>query len=221
MSDWTEIEAADGHRLTAYIAEPPGTARGGLVMIQEIFGLTEQMQRCADRYAETGYRVVLPALFDRVAPGLVFTYAEFARGGKTAGSVEPPQILADVGAARAAADTGGRIGIVGYCWGGTIAYMAASGGLIDCAVSYYGGGIGRLVDRMQPKVPVQYHFGADDHFIPPATIEQIRSADPSGEIYVYDGAGHGFNCDDRDGFHADASELSEKRSLAFLGRHLG
>ena len=220
MGNWTELTADDGHTLAAYDARPGGDALGGLVMIQEIFGLTDQMQRCADRYAEAGYHVVSPALFDRVEPGLVLGYTEFERGGKTAMSVPPPQMLMDVAAARDAVQPAGAVGIIGYCWGGTVAYMAASGQLVDCAVSYYGGGIGRLLERMKPKVPVQYHFGANDGFIPPDVIEQIKSADPSGEFYVYEGAGHGFNCDDRDGFDADASELSEKRSLAFLARYL-
>lgn len=220
MGDWIELTADDGHTLAAYEARPDEGARGGLVMIQEIFGLTEQMQRCADRYAGAGYHVVLPALFDRVEPGLVLGYTEFERGGKTAMSIPPPQMLIDVGAARDVVKSAGRVGIIGYCWGGTVAYMAASGQLVDCAVSYYGGGIGRLLERMQPKVPVQYHFGADDGFIPPEVIDQIRSADPIGEFYVYEGAGHGFNCDDRDGFDEAASQLSEKRSLAFLSRYL-
>lgn len=220
MGAWTELTAADGHTLAAYQARPADAPRAGLIMIQEIFGLTDQMQRCADRYAEAGYHVVLPALFDRVEPGLVLGYTEFERGGKTAMSIPTPQMLMDVGAAHQAVAGAGRVGIIGYCWGGTVAYMAASGQLVDCAVSYYGGGIGRLLERMQPKVPVQYHFGADDTFIPPAVIDQIRSADPSGEFYVYEGAGHGFNCDDRDGYDVEASRVSEKRSLAFLARHL-
>lgn len=220
MGAWTELTADDGHTLAAYQARPADKPRAGLILIQEIFGLTEQMQRCADRYAEAGYHVVLPALFDRVEPGIVLGYDEFERGGKTAMSIPPLQMLMDVGAARDAVSGAGPVGIIGYCWGGTVAYMAASGQLVDCAVSYYGGGIGRLLERMQPKVPVQYHFGADDSFIPPDVIEQLRSADPSGEIYVYEGAGHGFNCDDRDSYDEAASALSEKRSLAFLLRHL-
>ena len=220
MGAWTELTADDGHTLAAYQARPDGEPRGGLIMIQEIFGLTEQMQRCADRYAQAGYHVVLPALFDRVEPGLVLGYTEFERGGKTAMSIPPPQMLMDVGAARDAVKAAGHVGIIGFCWGGTVAYMAASGQLVDCAVSYYGGGIGRLLERMQPKVPVQYHFGADDTFIPSEVIEQIKSADPSGEFFVYEGAGHGFNCDDRDSYNEDASQVSEKRTLAFLARYL-
>jgi len=220
MGTWIELEAADGHRLAAYEAKPSGEPKGGLVMIQEIFGLTEQMQHCADRYADAGYHVVLPALFDRVEPGLIVDYADFKRGGEAAMSIAPPQMLADVEAARQVVAGSGATGIIGYCWGGTVAYMAAAGQPFSCAVSYYGGGIGRLLERMQPKVPVQYHFGAEDGFIPPEVIDQLRSADPSGDIYVYAGAGHGFNCEDREGFDPDASRSSEQRSLAFLAKHL-
>lgn len=221
MGKWIDLCAADGHRLQAYESAPAGAPRGGLVMIQEIFGLTTQMQRCADRYAKAGYHVVMPALFDRVERGMVVAYADFERGGKAAMSISPPHMLADVEAARTAAAGEGDAAIIGYCWGGTVAYMAASGQPVACAVSYYGGGIGRLVERMQPKVPVQYHFGADDSFIPTAVIDQIRAADPDGEFYVYAGAGHGFSCEDRDGYDAEAANLAESRSMNFLARHLG
>jgi carboxymethylenebutenolidase len=220
MGELIDLRAVDGHKLQAYVAAPQAEPRGGLVMIQEIFGMTEQMRRCADRYADAGFLVILPAMFDRVERGLVVGYTEFQRGGKAASSIDDDAVLADVEAARAAVSSAGRSAIMGYCWGGTVAYMAACQPGFDCAVSYYGGGVGRLAARMQPQVPVQYHFGADDSFIPPATIGAIRAADPHGEFYVYDGAGHGFNCDDRTGFHPAASALSEQRVLAFLGRHL-
>ena len=221
MGNWTELRAADGHQLAAYEARPEETSIGGLVMIQEIFGLTTQMQRCADRYSAAGYHVILPALFDRVERDLVVGYTDFEKGGKAAGAVSPLHMLSDVEAARAQVADSGKVGIIGYCWGGTVAYMAASGQPFACAVSYYGGGIGRLVERMQPKIPVQYHFGETDSFIPPDVIEQIRAADPNGEFYVYPDAGHGFNCDDRDGFSEEASVLSESRALEFLSRYLG
>ncbi len=219
MSQMVQLEAADGHRLNAYLAEPPSAPRGGLVMIQEIFGLTAQMQRCADRYAEAGYRVVLPAMFDRVQPGLVLGYTDFQAGGKAAMSIEETAVLADVEAARQMAAIAGPVAIMGFCWGGTVAYQAASTLPFACAVAYYGGGIGRLVDRLQPRVPVQYHFGGEDHFIPPAIIERIRGADPGGAFYVYAGAGHGFACDDREGYDPQAAALAEERALAFLAAH--
>jgi len=135
-------------------------------------------------------------------------------------SIPEDQVLADVEAARLAAADGGKTAIIGFCWGGTVAYLAACNLPLACSVSYYGGGAGRLSERMRPKIPVMYHFGAEDKFIPPATIAQIRKADPAGVFHVYEGARHGFDCDDRDGYHADAAALSERRTLEFLVRHL-
>lgn len=220
MGQMLELTAADGHRLAAYAASPPGPALGGLVVVQEIFGLTPQMQRCADRYAAAGYACVVPALFDRKAPGIRVGYTEFQRGGSLAMSIPEEQVLADVEACRLQLATAGAVGIMGFCWGGTIAYLAAASLPFACAVSWYGGGIGRLLDRCRPRIPVQYHFGAADTFIPPATIEKIRAADPGGEFHIYPGAPHGFHCDDREGYAPEAASLGDQRALAFLARHL-
>ena len=122
--------------------------------------------------------------------------------------------------APAAANTAGKTAINGYCWGGTIAYLAASTLPFSCAVSWYGSGVGQLTTRLQPKVPVLYHFGGKDAYIPPATIDRIRKADPAGVFHVYDGADHGFGCDDRDSHHPAATALAEQRTLAFLAAHL-
>ena len=220
MGRMVELTAADGHRLQAYRASPEGQPKGGLVMIQEIFGMTEQMQRCADRYAAEGYAEALPAMFDRVEPGLSLGYTEFQRGGQASQAITEENLLADAEAARLSVSDAGKTAIIGYCWGGTAAYIGASLGNFNAAICYYGGSIGNLVDRMQPTVPVMYHFGADDSYIPESTIEQIREADPSGIFHIYEGAGHGFNCDDRDSYNAEAAKLSEQRSLEFLAEKL-
>ena len=220
MGEIIRLTAADGHEFDVWLARPTGTPRGGLVLVQEIFGMTGQMQRCADRFAERGYLTLLPALFDRVEPGLTVAYDDFATGGAAAQAVTEAQAMADCEASRRAVLDAGRTAIMGYCWGGTVAYQAAALLDFDCAVSYYGGGIGALVERLQPKVPVQYHFGAQDSFIPEAVIDQIREADPDGKFYVYESAGHGFNCDDRDSYDAVASQQSEELVQAFLERHL-
>ena len=216
MGRMVELTAADGHRLQVYRASPEGQPRGGLVMIQEIFGMTEQMQRCADRYAAEGYAVALPAMFDRVEPGLSLGYTEFQRGGQASQAITEENLLADAEASRLSVSDAGRTAIIGYCWGGTAAYIGANLGNFDAAICYYGGSIGNLVERMQPTVPVMYHFGADDSYIPESMIDQIREADPSGIFHIYEGAGHGFNCDDRDSYNAGAAKLSEQRSLEFL-----
>jgi carboxymethylenebutenolidase len=219
MGEMIELTAADGHRLAAWKAAPQGKPRGGLVIIQEIFGITEQMKRCTDRFAEAGYLAILPAFFDRKERGVLLGYTDFQKGGTLAMSIPEEQVLADVEAARREVSAAGNTAIVGYCWGGTVAYQAACQLPFSCAVSYYGGGLGHLVERMQPKVPVMYHFGARDRFIPAVTIEKIRQADPSGVFHIYEGADHGFNCDDRESYHAAAAALSESRTLEFLGRH--
>jgi len=220
MGSEINLRAADGHECSAYLAEPDGEPRAGLVVIHEIFGLTEQMKRCADRYADAGYRSIVPAMFDRVEPGLVLGYSEFHRGGRAAMSIDTSSVLADVEAARQAVAAGSRAAIMGFCWGGTVAYMGACGLDFACGISYYGGGIGRLLDRMQPKIPVIYHFGAEDAFIPADVISAIRAADPDGEFHVYPDAGHGFACDDREGYAPEAAELATSRSMAFLAKHL-
>lgn len=219
MGERVEITAADGHRLAAWLAAPRGKPRGGVVVIQEIFGITEQMKRCTERFAEAGYLAILPAMFDRKERGVTLGYTEFQKGGTLAMSIPEAQVLADAEAARHAVASAGKTAIVGFCWGGTVAYLAACRLPFDCAVSYYGSGVGRLAERMQPKVPVMYHFGAQDKFIPPATIAAIRTADATGEFHVYEGANHGFGCDDRESYHAEATALAAERSLAFLARH--
>ena len=220
MGRMVELVSADGHALQAYRASPEGQPRGGLVMIQEIFGMTGQMQRCADRYAAQGYAVALPAMFDRVELGLSLGYTEFQKGGQAAQAITEENLLADTEVSRTSVSDAGKTAIIGYCWGGTAAYIGACLGSFDAAICYYGGSIGSLVERMQPRVPVMYHFGAEDSYIPESTIDQIREADPTGIFYVYEGAGHGFNCDDRDSYDAEAAKLSEQRSLEFLADRL-
>lgn len=220
MGRMIELTAADGHRFDAYEALPPGKPRGAIVMIHEIFGLTGQMKRCADHYAAEGYVVLVPAMFDRRERQLNLGYGDFMKGGTIASSITGEEIAKELEACRSHLAGQGKLALIGYCWGGTVAYQGASQGGFACAVSCYGSGIGRLVDKMHPKVPVQYHYGEKDSYIPPAAIDKVRAADPTGEFHVYAGAGHGFHCDDREGFHAEATRLSDERTLAFLARHL-
>lgn len=219
MGRMIELTAADGHRLAAYQATPQGKPRAGIVVIQEIFGLTVQMQRCADRFAAAGYVAILPAMFDRKERNALLGYKDFQKGGTLAMSIPNEHVLADVEAARNAVAGAGRTAIVGFCWGGTVAYLSACNLPFACAVSYYGSGVGKLAESMRPKVPVMYHFGAKDMFIPTATIDRIRKADPGGVFHVYEGADHGFGCDDRESYHAAAASLAEERTLEFLARH--
>lgn len=215
-----ELTAADGHSLAAYKVVPDGQPKGGVVILQEIFGMTEQMKRCTDRYAEAGYISILPALFDRVERDLVLDYTDFQTGGKTSASIDEQDLLIDIDAARNAVAGADRTAVVGFCFGGSNAYLAACNLDVNCAVAYYGGGIGQLITRMQPAVPVMYHFGSEDAYIPSSTIEKIRDVDTGGVVHVYEGAGHGFSCDDRDGYHPEMARLAEQRTLDFLGQYL-
>jgi len=215
-----ELSAADGHSLAAYKVVPEGQPKGGVVILQEIFGMTEQMKRCTDRYAEAGYISILPALFDRVERHLVLDYTDFQTGGKTSVAIDEQDLLADIDAARNAVTGAGRTAVVGFCFGGSNAYLAACNLDFNCAVAYYGGGIGQLITRMQSRVPMMYHFGSEDTYIPSSTIEKIREVDSAGVVHVYEGAGHGFSCDDRDGYDPEAARLAEQRTLDFLAQYL-
>jgi carboxymethylenebutenolidase len=217
----TGLVAADGHRLQAYEAVPVGAARGGVVVVQEIFGVNDHIRRVADGYAADGYRVIAPALFDRVRPGieLGYTDADIAEGRKIRGQLTFEQALADVEAARKALGDG-NIGIVGYCWGGTVTWLAAArlpG--FAAAASYYGGGIGQFAVE-HPRCPTQCHFGEKDHAIPLSEVAAVRDANPAVEVYTYP-AGHGFNCDARASFDAAAAKLARERTLAFFSKHIG
>jgi carboxymethylenebutenolidase len=216
-----ELTAADGHRLQAYESVPSGAARGGVVVVQEIFGVNDHIRRVADGYAADGYRVIAPALFDRVRPGieLGYTDADIAEGRKLRGQLSFDQALADVEAARKALGDG-NIGIVGYCWGGTVAWLAAARiAGFAAAASYYGGGIGQFAAE-RPRCPTQCHFGEKDHAIPMSEVAAVRAANPGVEVYTYP-AGHGFNCDARASFDAAAAKLARDRTLAFFRKHVG
>ncbi len=221
MGEMIRITAADGHSMDAYVARPEAEPRGGVVLVQEIFGVTPQMQRCADRFAAAGYMTIVPAVFDRIEPDLLYGYQDIEPAREAAMSLDDAAVMADMEAARKAVGEAGNVAIVGYCWGGTVSYMAAGNSGFGCAVSYYGSKVNLVMDRFRPVVPLMFHFGADDSLIPPATVEQIRHALPAAVFHVYENTGHGFCCDDRDGYDAESALLSEQRSLEFIARNHG
>jgi carboxymethylenebutenolidase len=210
------LQAADGHELDAYVAEPKGKAKGGIVIVQEIFGVTRHIRRVADQYAEHGYKVVAPAMFDRVRRNVELDYKDIEKGRALMLELKWPGTLADVNAAASAVRDAGRVAVVGYCWGGTVAHVAASELTFAAAVSYYGGGVAKQLDKT-PRCKVMYHFGDQDHAIPLADIERIKQAYPAAVVHVYAGAGHGFNCDERASFSAKDAQIALERSLSFLG----
>ena len=214
------LQAADGHRLSAYRAVPAGKPRGALVVVQEIFGVNSHIRAVADGYAADGWLAIAPAMFDRVERGieLGYTPADIERGRELKGGCSNDHALLDIAAAVDSVRAAGKVAVIGYCWGGTLAWLAAcrQPGL-SAAVSYYGGGIGEMID-LTPRCPVLAHFGERDASIPLSVPEALRTAHPDVEIHIYP-AGHGFNCDQRGSFDAASAKLARERSLAFLKTH--
>ncbi|MCP8937868.1 dienelactone hydrolase family protein [Alsobacter sp. SYSU M60028] len=221
MGETIALKARDGFECAAYKASPKGAPKGGLVVIQEIFGVNSHIRSVADRFAAEGYLAVAPALFDRAERGLELGYKpdDIARGAAVRAKVKNEDALADIEAAIAVAAEGGKVGVVGYCWGGTLAYASACRlkGLA-AAVCYYGGGIAGMLDET-PKIPTIMHFGALDKHIPQTDVEKIKAAYPHLAVFVYD-ADHGFNCDQRGSFNQPAADLARARTLEFLGDKL-
>lgn len=219
MGQMTRLTAADGHELDAYRELATGGKAGGLVVVQEIFGVTDHIKRVVDEYAAAGFDAIAPAMFDRIDRGITVDYTDFETGRGYMRRLEWPDVIHDVNAAIAAVADVGPVGLVGYCWGGTVAHVAAAECDLAASVSYYGASIVNHLDK-KPKCPIMYHFGEQDKSIPPEAIEKIRAAHPEGVFHVYPGADHGFNCDDRPMFDAAAADLARERSLEFLRAHL-
>lgn len=211
-------KAADGHTFEVHVARPASTPRGHVVLLQEIFGVTGHIRRVAETFAAQGYVAAAPALFDRVERGVELGYGEMARGKALQAGVSFDAALMDIDATRKLLGVP-QVGVVGFCWGGTLAYLAACHQPFACAVAYYGGAIAK-VGQAAPKAPTLYHFGANDAFIPPADVQRVRELDPAGEVHVYPDTGHGFNCEERAGYHAGNAALAFRRTLAHLARHL-
>ncbi len=229
MGSFVELKAADGFGFPAYVAQPQGTPKGAVVVLQEIFGVNSHIRSVADGYAADGYLAVAPSTFHRVQQGVELGYTEddmkAGFGLKMAVEALPaPGVMQDIQAAvdHAAAVSGKKVGIVGYCWGGLLTWRAACGlSGISAAAPYYGGGMTAEADaRRQPLCPVMAHFGDQDHWIPLDTVEAFRAAQPGVAVHVY-GANHGFNCDQRGSYHAESAALARERTLAFFAQHLG
>ncbi len=224
MGENIRLTAADGFELGAYRARPDGAPRGAVVVVQEIFGVNVHIRAVCDRYAEAGYLAVAPAIYDRVEPDVQIDYTAdgFTRGREIRAECDMTNVIADVAAAADCATEGGKVGIVGYCWGGQIVYIASCrlGGKLTCASGYYGGGIVAFLGET-PAVPLMLHFGTADTSIPLSDVEQIGAAHPEVAIHLYEGAGHGFNCDRRASYHAESAALALERTLAHFAEHLG
>ena len=216
------LTASDGHSLSAYRADPPGKPRGGVVVIQEIFGVNSHIRQVADSFAADGYLAIAPAMYDRIQRGFDVGYTpEDIQAGRALKEKSPVDAaMMDVSAAIQAAAEAGKVGIVGYCWGGFVSWMAAARAKgLACAVPYYGGGVTDNIAE-QPKCPVMLHFGDKDAHIPLAGVEKLKAAHPKQVVHVY-AAEHGFHCDHRGSYNAAAAKLARERTLEFFRKHIG
>lgn len=220
MGEIMELQAEDGHSLAAYRADPVGVAKGGLVVIQEIFGVNAHIREVCDRFAAAGYIAIAPAMFDRVKTGVELNYDEegIAAGRELMGQLGWDSALMDVSAAVQALRSAGKVGVVGYCWGGSLAWLTACRMDIDAAVGYYGGQIPKYVGET-PRAPVMLHFGETDASIPLEGVEEVKAAHSDIPVYTYP-AGHGFSCDHRASFHEESSALALTRTLDFFAEKL-
>ena len=227
MGNFIDLKAADGFSFPAYVAQPAGKPKGAVVVLQEIFGVNSHIRNVADGYAAAGYLVVAPATFHRVQPGveLGYTPEDIAAGAALKAQVEAlpaPGVLQDIQAAIKHASQAGKVGIVGYCWGGLLTWRAAC--MLEgasAASPYYGGGATLPAEiARKTKVPVLAHFGEQDAHIPMDTVQAFEKAHPEVELHVY-AANHGFNCDQRGSYNAGAAATARERTLDFFRKHVG
>ncbi len=222
MTEHVKLTAADGHELDAYIAKPAGKPIAALIVIQEIFGVNGHIRDVADGYAKDGFLAIAPALFDRYERGVDLSYEgeDMKKAMTFVPQLNIEWAVTDTAAAieYARIRTGLKVGVIGYCLGGTIAWLASTRLKVDAAVGYYGGHIVNFVVE-EPKSPTMLHFGSKDTHIPREVVDKVATAHPEVEIYWYD-AGHGFNCDRRASFDAPSSKLARERSLDFLKKNL-
>lgn len=223
MSEVIQLKASDGHELNAYVARPAGEPIAGLVVVQEAFGVNAHIRSVADGYAKDGFLAVAPALFDRYERGLELGYEEVDREKMMSlmSKLDMDKAVEDTAAALdyVRRETGKRAGVIGYCLGGSIAWLSATRLHADAAVGYYGGRIAQYAEEAL-HAPVMLHFGSLDKHIPTDAVDKVKAAHPEVEIYWYEGADHGFNCDARASYNPQAAKLARQRSLAFLRKHL-
>lgn len=216
-----ELESADNHILSVYQAEPEAAPKGAVLLVHEMYGLNVHIRDVADRYAKEGYLALAPALFDRVEPrvSLRCTPEGLEQGASIAGRVDRDKMLVDVEATLKEAQKAGKVGIIGYRFGGSVAWVAANklSGLA-CAVSYYGGRVAQFM-HLAPKVPMMVHVGLRDTTFPQEKIEQLSEKYPDVVVHKYD-AGHGFNNDHHADFREDIAQAAFERTAAFVGQHV-
>mgnify|MGYP001252032092 FL=1 len=222
MGEAAQITADDGFTLGAYQAAPTGAPKGAVVVIQEIFGVNSHIREVVDGYAEAGYFAIAPQIFDRVERNIELGYedADMGAGIEIAfQKLDHDAALKDLQAAIDAASVHGKVGVVGYCFGGLLTWRSAcelNG--VAAASSYYGGGLAAEADRT-PRCPVIMHFGELDAHIPMSDVDKVKAAQPDIPVYVYP-ADHGFNCDHRASYDEHASAQARERTLALFAENL-
>jgi carboxymethylenebutenolidase len=220
MADWVELTASDGHKFKAWRAGPTGKPKAALVVVQEIFGVNSHIRDITERFAKEGYLAIAPAMFDRYQRDFETGYGPdgMAEALAIVPKIDPAAALKDIAAAHADVKAIGKVGIVGFCFGGTMAWVSACRLNFNAASCYYGGQISRTAND-KPKCPVIMHFGAKDAHIPLSSVEDIRKAQPNVPVYVYD-ADHGFSCDERATYDEAAHALAWTRTLKFFAENL-
>ncbi|MPY74364.1 MAG: dienelactone hydrolase family protein [Alphaproteobacteria bacterium] len=217
-----DITASDGHKFAAYRADPTGKAKGAVVVVQEAFGVNAHIREMADRFAQEGYLAIAPALYDRVERGIDvgYTGADREKGIKTMQASNFDNTMKDVAATLDLCKQAGKVGITGWCWGGSVSWLAAcrvEG--FACSVPCYGG---RIPDhyKEKPRCPVQFHWGETDASIPMEKVRMVEKEHPEIESHIYP-AGHGFTCDHRDSYDEKSAKLAYKRTMEFFAKHIG
>jgi carboxymethylenebutenolidase len=228
MSEWIKLKAQDGHEFDAYVAKPSGTILAAVVVVQEIFGVNPSIQSVVDAYAKEGFLGIAPAIFDRFEKNVQLGYSpeDKKKAYELMGKLNPDTQLLDIAASAeyAKSETVKKVGVVGYCFGGLMAWICAVRGKKigfepGACVGYYAGGIGKFATE-EPSCPVMLHFGADDSHIGADQREAVAKAHPEVEICVYPGAGHAFANSAREEFSPKAAKIADARSLAFFKQHL-
>jgi carboxymethylenebutenolidase len=217
-TEFISLTTEDGHKLQAYVARPEGTPKGGIVVVQEIFGLTDHIRNMTEKFAAQGYLAVAPAMFDRIKPGIVLDYTDFDTARESMGKLDQDQSISDIRAAAEYARSAGKVGVIGFCWGGAMADLAACNGLVDAGVSYYGRMTVEWLDK-QPTCPMLYHYGDRDQLIPAKIIETIQRA-RKGNVNIWGSADHGFCCEDRPSYNKSAAKQSMEITLKFMAENL-
>jgi carboxymethylenebutenolidase len=212
----TTLTAADGFKLEAFRATPSGPSRGGLVILQEIFGVTDQLKEVVRSYARDGYDTIIPALYDRVAPQTVVPFSDSNRGRDLAYGLPLDKVVLDIAAAADCVRGAHGVSVLGFCWGGGVIVRAAAEVDLRGAIAFYGTRLPTYLD-CKPKCPLLFHFGTTDPNSTPEIIEQVRDAFPSAETHLYN-AGHAFANDVRSTYVADAAQAARARTLDFLSR---